>query len=90
MLKYDVYKWEEAGGKPEHYLAQAKRLLPPELEKQTMTFAEAFIAKGEAKALDQTRQAIELIEKGKTLDEINQLTGMSMNMLEFLSAHVTH
>jgi hypothetical protein len=73
-------------------------VLPPEWESVAMNIAEAFVAEGEARgkaegeanALNNTRQAIELMGKGVSLQEIAQQTGLALEMLQFLREHMAH
>lgn len=53
-----------------------------------MTFAESFVAIGEKKGLDRTRQAIELLDKNTSIEEVACLTGLSIDMVRFLAHHI--
>ena len=98
VLKYDLLKHDFCQSTPHGYKEVMFSLLPPDLESVAMNIAEAFVAEGEARgeakgkteALNNTRRAIELLEKGVKLEEVAQQTGLDFEMLQFLHQKITH
>jgi predicted transposase/invertase (TIGR01784 family) len=90
VLKYELFKHDFCQSTPQGYQELMLNVLPPEWESVAMNIAEAFVAEGEANALNNTRQAIELMGKGVSLEEIAQQTGLALEMLQFLREHMAH
>jgi hypothetical protein len=94
VVKYGVFKWDEAALNPHDYLVKAQELLPHELEEKTMTFAESFVAVGkeigEKITMDRTRQAIELLNKNISAKEVALITELDMDMVLLLENHISH
>jgi predicted transposase/invertase (TIGR01784 family) len=90
VLKYELFKHDFCQSTPQGYKELMLNVLPPEWGSVAMNIAEAFVAEGEANALNNTRQAIELMGKGVSLEEIAQQTGLALEMLQFLREHMAH
>ncbi|MBY0544085.1 MAG: hypothetical protein K2Q14_00880, partial [Gammaproteobacteria bacterium] len=90
VLEYNTYQFEAKQGESGKYWEMYISHFPPEFQESIMNLRDVTKAEAKAETLDNTREAIELLEKGLPLEEVSKSTNINIEMLKFFRERIVH
>ena len=91
VLKYLLYKRDiSEQASPFSYEKEMLRILPTTYESTIMNIGQAIEARGEARAMQNVQEAVEMLKQGLPPEQISKETHIELNMVIFLRDNMVH
>ncbi|MBY0545040.1 MAG: Rpn family recombination-promoting nuclease/putative transposase [Gammaproteobacteria bacterium] len=90
VVQYCMKKRKFSPEQVGEYIQIIEQTLPENTGEVAMNIAQAFEAKGKAEGVTNALLAMELLEQGKSLEEVERQTDISIEILKKMSAHLSH
>ncbi|NNM59260.1 MAG: Rpn family recombination-promoting nuclease/putative transposase [Legionellales bacterium] len=94
VLKYSMKKHRFDSGRTSEFMQLIEKTLPNNIGEVAMNIAQAFKAEGKAEAKTETLNnvllAMELLEQGRSLEEVEKRTDISIDVLKKMKVRLPH